>query len=326
MREWVLGVGNILFLLVAIGLASIEAKAESVATSTLIARTQASLPSKRTKITLKDLFRDSNKATDAYLSKIVIGNAPPVGEKRIFTRMAVSSLLRPHVKSLTKSLLAKPRIVLPDQIIVETASSTFSKEGVASQLKKHWADLCGSYEVDIVELVLPNIDGGYLSYKMDLKDELPRGSFSLPLRVQVQNARPKIYWISGMAEIYQQVPVLQKSVHLGDIISESDVEYQRRNVTYLNNGIPPKDQLNGQRVRRFLRAGQILWSSDIDRPKAIEQGDIVKVVVDGGAYNISIMAQALQSGYVGDSVTVKNPETNKVFTAKVSAQGEVTIQ
>ena len=173
---------------------------------------------------------------------------------------------------------------------------------------------------------MPNIDGGYLSYKMDLKDELPRGSFSLPLRVQVQNARPKIYWISGMAEIYQQVPVLQKSVHLGDIISESDVEYQRRNVTYLNNGIPPKDQLNGQRVRRFLRAGQILWSSDIDRPKAIEQGDIVKVVVDGGAYNISIMAQALQSGYVGDSVTVKNPETKKVFTAKVSAQGEVTIQ
>lgn len=77
---------------------------------------------------------------------------------------------------------------------------------------------------------------------------------------------------------------------------------------------------------RAVHAGRIVTWRDIARRPLVKKGDMVEVSAAEGNLNISMKAMALQSGAQGESVTLRNLESRKDFTAFVIDENRVQVR
>jgi flagella basal body P-ring formation protein FlgA len=77
-----------------------------------------------------------------------------------------------------------------------------------------------------------------------------------------------------------------------------------------------RDAWAGQVAARPLRAGQTLRENLVRAEQVFQAGTQVRVLVQGGGFQISAQAQALSAGVVGQSARVKM-ESGRVLTVKV---------
>jgi Chaperone for flagella basal body P-ring formation len=84
-------------------------------------------------------------------------------------------------------------------------------------------------------------------------------------------------------------------------------------------------------VRGRIRYGEgrsyPVWARvEIARPpREVERGDTVAVEVSSGAALLKFEARAESGGRLGETVTLRNPASNKSFPARVAGQGKVTV-
>jgi flagella basal body P-ring formation protein FlgA len=76
---------------------------------------------------------------------------------------------------------------------------------------------------------------------------------------------------------------------------------------------------------RAIRAGEPIFASMLTAPHDIERGDNVHVAVSSGGALLEFDAVAQSSARIGESVMVKNPETNRHFQARVETKGKVVV-
>jgi flagella basal body P-ring formation protein FlgA len=84
-------------------------------------------------------------------------------------------------------------------------------------------------------------------------------------------------------------------------------------------------QIEGALPKRFINANTPLWSDSFDPPNAVTKGDRVNVMVRSGLAQLSLDAEAEASGRAGDFVSFKNPESGKLFRARVDGPGRATV-
>jgi flagella basal body P-ring formation protein FlgA len=75
-----------------------------------------------------------------------------------------------------------------------------------------------------------------------------------------------------------------------------------------------------------LQVGRVLTWRDIGRHPLVKKGDVVQAVAAEGLLSISMKVLALQSGVKGDTISVRNPESNKDFTAQITDKDHVQVQ
>lgn len=61
-------------------------------------------------------------------------------------------------------------------------------------------------------------------------------------------------------------------------------------------------------------------------PPEVSRGDRVMVEVAVGAARLAFEAQAESSGHVAESIIVRNPESGKLFRARVEDKGKVSVR
>jgi flagellar basal body P-ring formation protein FlgA len=81
----------------------------------------------------------------------------------------------------------------------------------------------------------------------------------------------------------------------------------------------------GMIPRRSIRAGEAIRSSWLAPAKAVARGETVDVEVRAGGALLRLPAEALASGSVGQTILVRNPESNRRFPARIEAPGKVAI-
>jgi flagella basal body P-ring formation protein FlgA len=84
-------------------------------------------------------------------------------------------------------------------------------------------------------------------------------------------------------------------------------------------------QIEGCLPRHFIAAKTPIWSDSFDPPKDILKGDRVTVVVNSGLTRLSFDAEAQNSGRRGDFVSFKNPESGKLFRARVEGPDQASV-
>ena len=75
---------------------------------------------------------------------------------------------------------------------------------------------------------------------------------------------------------------------------------------------------------RAMSAGHVVTESDVDRPLAVTAGGPVWIEVLHGHIRASVLGSALQSGRIGDLVTVRIDATGKEIKATVTGREQVT--
>ena len=76
---------------------------------------------------------------------------------------------------------------------------------------------------------------------------------------------------------------------------------------------------------RSISAGAEIRRENLVRPNDVNRGDTVLVDVRFGAAHLSFSGHAESGGHVGDTVSIRNPESNRMFQAVIAGSGRVIV-
>jgi flagella basal body P-ring formation protein FlgA len=85
-------------------------------------------------------------------------------------------------------------------------------------------------------------------------------------------------------------------------------------------------RIAGALPRRFINANTPVWEDSIDPPNQVTKGDRVSVTVHSGLAHLTLDAEATDSARLGDLISLKNPESGKLFRARVDGPDQAFIQ
>jgi flagella basal body P-ring formation protein FlgA len=77
---------------------------------------------------------------------------------------------------------------------------------------------------------------------------------------------------------------------------------------------------------RAVSAGRQLTWRDISRRPLVKKGELVEVSAASGLLVVTMKALAMENGAQGDTVTLRNPESNKNFAAVVIDENRVQVR
>ena len=85
------------------------------------------------------------------------------------------------------------------------------------------------------------------------------------------------------------------------------------------------DQVVGMTPVLPIAAGSVLRPELISRPNDVGRGDLVEIEVRSGAARLVLTARAESGGRNGETIAVRNLESNKVFSAQVAGKGKAIV-
>lgn len=85
------------------------------------------------------------------------------------------------------------------------------------------------------------------------------------------------------------------------------------------------DQVAGRAARRSIPAETAIWQNLLEAPREIHSGDAVTVEVSSGQAQLTLAGRAGGPGRRGELIPVRNPQTGKVFRARVLGAGRVAV-
>ena len=81
--------------------------------------------------------------------------------------------------------------------------------------------------------------------------------------------------------------------------------------------------LDGQELVRAVRAGEAIRTADLRQATLVRRGDLVVMTVGTpGSFQISVKAEALQDGKMGEQIKLRNTESGRTLSAIVTGKGQ----
>lgn len=258
------------------------------------------------------------------LESVTLGDAPKLGEQRIYSSKVIAEAVRQgHIKN-------NWNIQIPYRVIVENKGFDLDQELIERELLSRWKTLCANCEIRIKGLQMPIVPPALANrpWFVEVESRLPRGNFAQKLMITSEDGRSQIFWVNGQVEVRKSVPVLNRSTPMSTRITSDDFQFEIRDITYATDTTPSTAEIVGQQSKFTMNANDIIWRGSLVREKAVQRGEIVKVsVADTNAnWEISVQARTEQDGYIGDTVNLRNLQSNRIITGKVIGSGEVEIR
>jgi flagella basal body P-ring formation protein FlgA len=140
-----------------------------------------------------------------------------------------------------------------------------------------------------------------------------KGRFSTWARVKIGVAGARVVAVRDLAP--------------GGAIAAGDVELAKRDTVpdVTSPFAVTLDQVIGKTPRRTIRGGELVRLDQIAEAKVVLPGDNVKVTVRNGKTLLQLDGVAEGSGAAGETVSVRNPESQRRFRARVEAKGRVAV-
>ena len=89
---------------------------------------------------------------------------------------------------------------------------------------------------------------------------------------------------------------------------------------------PAPQSLLDMRLKRAIRAGEALCTSDVEPAPLVQRGEMVTVRAIAGAVMLTTRAVAQRDGRLGAVLPVRNMASGATFEAAVTGPAEVTVQ
>ena len=158
-------------------------------------------------------------------------------------------------------------------------------------------------------------------------DHDPRsGRFAADLRAPVEGGRVLQVAVSGRLLEIVEVPVLNRRVAAGEVITARDIDWLPQQADRVaGNVVTEAEALIGSSPRRGLRAGQPVRISEVGEPVLVEKNQMVLLRVQTAAMQLTAQGRAMEDGARGETVRVLNPKSSAVVTGRVADAGLVMV-
>jgi flagella basal body P-ring formation protein FlgA len=77
---------------------------------------------------------------------------------------------------------------------------------------------------------------------------------------------------------------------------------------------------------RSVAAGAEVRIDNLVKPNDVTKGDVVAIEVRSGMTRLTFTARAESSGRTGEMIAVRNPESNRIFRARISARNKAIVE
>lgn len=125
------------------------------------------------------------------------------------------------------------------------------------------------------------------------------------------------------AKISAPVLVTAAPVASGEVLSDTHVTIERRDITNIPDALGSPEAAVGQTTRRSLRAGELLRASQLTAPVLVKRGDAVVMVARLEGIEVTTAGQALDAGAQGAMIRVKNAASGQIVRMRVIGAGMV---
>ncbi len=146
--------------------------------------------------------------------------------------------------------------------------------------------------------------------------------------VEVPANSPSATRVRVTGRVFQtvDVPVLIRQVNRGDVINARDITWTKmREDAIRRDVVTDSSQLLGMTPRQLVRGGQMISTSDLQKPIAVARGALVTMVLRHGAMSLSAQGHAVEQGSVGDIIRVTNSHSNLTVEGKIEGTNMVSV-
>lgn len=220
--------------------------------------------------------------------------------------------------------------VVPDKIIVQRGGKVMSEQELETRIVNFLTpQLKDMGRLEFVKFHIPD----YLLFP-DKFDELVLESGDTPapgrnmIRIKVVGASGNnIRQIAGtvFVNVWAPVPCAARPVNPTEPLAPRLVTYVNKNLAYLNGD--PWDGTGGPwRVKRPVGTNQVIYLSNLDSLPAVQKGDKVYLTFKGKFVHLTVPAEALGDGKIGEMITVRNMQSDRKILAMVVDTNTVRVR
>jgi len=269
-------------------------------------------------LTLGDIFQDA-KVNAGH----VLAPAPAPGKTMILTAADLQRIADAFQISWQ-----------PDssytRLVVRRDAAAVSTDKISTALKKKLAGIVGgsSYEIALDKRLGDIYVSGTTEPEISISnmDVSPAGGrFSANLALTTPQAKKNVT-VTGMAHRVLEVPVMNRRLRNGDVISAGDIDYIRMRASNVpESAILDPEKLIGQTPRRVLDAMETVLPDNISAPLAVKKGEYVTLFLTQGGLHLTARGKALENGASGDVVRVVNTASSRIIEGEVVGAQSIKV-
>ncbi len=260
------------------------------------------------------------------LKKIPLENAPAPGKSITVSASQILERMRDAGVDLTRVGYTFPRVCK-----IARASRRVNPQEILAVVKSLLAQDGGDVAVkDLVFKDIPQIAPGDTSFKvMGMQRKAP-GVMKFALQAETLDKGASLgstrFEVDALIDEWKEVPVTRRSLQKGDVVQQLDLTRARLNIASLpRDVVMTTDEAVGQEVTRSIASGELLRRDTLNIPAAVEKGKPVKMIIRGGAFEVTAQGTALERGIIGAEIRVRNESSGKIILGSVIADGLVEV-
>jgi flagella basal body P-ring formation protein FlgA len=122
---------------------------------------------------------------------------------------------------------------------------------------------------------------------------------------------------------FRQVVVAATNLPAGQVLQRDSLKLDRMEADKISKALYVENQgLEGQELMRAVRAGEPIRVSDLRLATLVKRGEMVLMTVGSPAtFEISVKAEAMQDGRVGEQIKLRNTESGRTLSGVVTGKG-----
>ncbi len=169
-------------------------------------------------------------------------------------------------------------------------------------------------------------DGDVAVQVRQLSSRPLRGPTVLKVAVLVGRRVQKEMSITADIRHFGQVLVADIGLRRGEELATETVTLAERDITRNKNGFfTDPTELEGLRMRRVIRPGNVLTQRHVEPIPVVQRGDGITLIAGSAHLQISLPGEAMQDGGIGERIRVRNPASGKVLYGEVVDSKNVLV-
>jgi flagella basal body P-ring formation protein FlgA len=242
------------------------------------------------------------------LTELPLGPAPIPGESCLIKREDIRrSMVQHSIDPINVALVGEEKVkvirkgsTVPQADLTALAEdyvrSSWQGEDVRweitySRLPADFTLTAENYRLRVMNPIKPGVAGSISLSVAALENE--RVLERLPVSLKVR--------------VFRKAAVMKKEMNQGEALSPDDFEFQEQEITGSRaEPVTTVKETTGKRLKRNIKAGQILTVEHLESIPLIERGDEVFLIVEYKNIRVGCSGKAFQRGGMGDKILVRN--------------------
>lgn len=154
----------------------------------------------------------------------------------------------------------------------------------------------------------------------------PASSMMVRCRVRADGALGAEQTLVLRAALWRDAWYARQPLTNGSHFDPAQLDARRTDFLRERDALPASAGDGSYDFARGVLAGRLLGWRDVARRPLVRKGEVVDVSATDGLLTINLKALALQNGAKGETITVRNPDSKKDFSAAVIDENRVQVR